>query len=89
MDDSWVGPEYASQYTLVLKPNGVCTYGGKACTYTFGQRDFAQDASSNGKDVHKSIIITVPGSSYGTSLFAYRDNELGDGDIEYYVYAGY
>jgi hypothetical protein len=74
MDDSWVGPEYASQNTLVLKPGGVCTYGGKACTYTFGQRDFAQDASSNGKDVHKSIIITVPGS-YGTSLFAYRDNE--------------
>ena len=88
MDSDIVGEEYAGQNTLVLKPNGVCTYGGKACTYTFGQSDFAQDASSNGRDVHKAIIITVQGS-FGNSLFAYGNNELGDGDIEHYTYAGY
>jgi hypothetical protein len=88
MDSDIVGEEYAGQNTLVLKPNGACTYGGKACTYTFGQSDFAQDASSNGRDVHKAIIITVQGS-FGNSLFAYGNNELGDGDIEHYTYAGY
>ena len=86
MDDDWVGEEYASQNTLVLKPNGKCTFGGKSCTWTKGREDFTQSAEST--NIHECIIVKSTGD-YGTRLYAYKNNELGDGDIEHYTYAGH
>ena len=86
MDDDWTGAEYARAHTLVLKPNGACTYGGKTCTWTKGQDDFTQ--SSEGSDIHECIFVK-PVGDYGTTVYAYGNNELGDGDIEHYTYAGY
>ena len=87
MDDDWVGEEYASQNTLVLKPNGVCTYGGKACTWAKSRKDFTQSPEST--NIHECITVTPTAGGYGTTVYAYSNRELGDGDIEHYIYAGY
>ncbi|MBR3122105.1 hypothetical protein IKF28_01530 [Candidatus Saccharibacteria bacterium] len=86
LDEAYVGPTNG-EYTLVLKPNGICTYGGKSCTWKLGKRDYAQSEESRGKAIHQSIIVDTTGGGYGISLFAYGNNELGDGDIEHYVYS--
>lgn len=69
--------------TFSLKQNGQCTYNGKACTYTIGTHDFAQDSSSH--HVEPCLIIK---SDYTFYLYPYSNTEIGDGDINNYIYNG-
>ncbi|MBR3156899.1 hypothetical protein IKF20_00485 [Candidatus Saccharibacteria bacterium] len=85
MDDDVVGADFANQNKLVLKPNGACTYGGKACTWKKERHDFTQSAEST--NVHEALRIGN-GTEFYALVYAYGNNELGDGDIEHFTRIG-
>ncbi|MBR2833205.1 MAG: hypothetical protein IKE75_02070 [Bacilli bacterium] len=82
---TYKGQDASEGLTFVLKQNGQCVYAGKNCTYTIGSHDFTQDGETH--VVRQSLIIKESG---GTSWYymPYSNTEIGDGDINRFVYNG-
>ena len=80
----YVGEAAAEGITLVLSPNGQCTYNGASCTYTIGTYDFAQDESTRGS-YHTCLIVNA---DYTYHLMPYSNTSIGDGDINSFNFSG-
>ncbi len=81
---TYIGEAAVEGDRFVLQPNGQCTYNGASCTYSIGNHDFAQDASTVGS--YRTCLVV--NAEYTMYLMPYTNTSLGDGDIGNYNYAG-
>lgn len=70
---------------IQIDRGGSANADGVSCTWSYGTHDFGQDSSSAGT-LTQCIILKCPSST--EYLTAYKNDQLGDGGMTIYNYAG-
>lgn len=68
--------------TVIINNDGTCMFNQEKCTYTISSHDFAQDISTAG---HPKTCIAFMVNGYNRYLMPYKNDVLGDGDMEYFT----